>query len=123
METYTLVRPEHLNHYGYLFGGVLLKWIDECAFLTAAKNFRGVSFVTVAMDKIVFKHQVANGSVLRFKVEPVKQGTTSITYEVKVFGDAPCAEREQEVFSTNITFVSIDKNGRPTPLPHKLDIS
>ena len=32
MESYKVVRPEHLNHYGYLFGGFLLKWVDEiCA--------------------------------------------------------------------------------------------
>ncbi|TYB32288.1 MAG: acyl-CoA thioesterase, partial [Flexistipes sinusarabici] len=24
MENFRLVRPEHLNHHGYLFGGVLL---------------------------------------------------------------------------------------------------
>jgi len=25
MESFKVVRPEHLNHYGYLFGGFLLK--------------------------------------------------------------------------------------------------
>ena len=29
METLQQVRPEHLNHYGYLFGGYMLMWVDE----------------------------------------------------------------------------------------------
>jgi acyl-CoA hydrolase len=27
------VLPEHLNHYGYLFGGHLLKWVDASAWI------------------------------------------------------------------------------------------
>jgi len=120
METYTLVRPEHLNHYGYLFGGVMLKWIDEYAWLAAAKDFPGESLVTVAMDSIVFKHQVPNGSILRFKTDAVKQGRSSIKYEVIVFADSPGSTEEQEVFSTNITFVNIDKKGNSQPLKKRM---
>jgi len=116
METYTIVRPEHLNHYGYLFGGFMLKWIDEFAWLTAARDFPGASLVTVAMDKIVFKHQVENGSILRFKICPNKKGNKSVTYTVRVFADAPGSREEEEVFTTNITFVSIDKDGNSVPL-------
>lgn len=122
METYTLVRPEHLNHYGKLFGGVLLKWIDEYAWLTAARDFPGSSLVTVSMDKIVFKQQVENGTILRFNVHAVKQGTSSIKYEVEVYGDFPGAEEEKEVFSTEITFVNVDREGKATPLAKKLKI-
>jgi len=31
MNQYKLALPEHLNHYGYLFGGNMLKWVDEYA--------------------------------------------------------------------------------------------
>jgi competence protein ComEC len=37
MESYTVVRPEHLNHYGHLFGGCLLKWVDEIAWIAASR--------------------------------------------------------------------------------------
>ena len=30
---YKLVLPEHLNHYGYLFGGNMLKWADEYSWI------------------------------------------------------------------------------------------
>jgi len=29
METHRLVLPSDLNHYGFLFGGRLLAWIDD----------------------------------------------------------------------------------------------
>ena len=57
METFALVRPEHLNHHGFLFGGALLKWVDEFAWLVASRDYPGCTFVTVAMDDIVFRER------------------------------------------------------------------
>ena len=116
VETFTLVRPEHLNHYGYLFGGQLLKWVDECAWLAASREFPGRRLVTRALDRIDFKTQIANGSILRFEVKKTRQGTTAATYEVRVFGQAPGAVTEKEVFFTTITFVSVDERGQKVPL-------
>ena len=122
MENYLQVRPEHLNHYGYLFGGVMLKWIDEVAWLAAAMDFPGYSLVTVTMDKSIFKHRVENGSILRFTVLPERIGRTSVSYNITVMADAPGARELVEVFSTNVKFVAIDSNGRPVELPKKKEL-
>ncbi|HEQ72615.1 MAG TPA: acyl-CoA thioesterase [Spirochaetia bacterium] len=116
METFVLVRPEHLNHYGNLFGGQLLKWVDECAWLAASREFPGRRLVTRAMAEIDFKIQVANGSILRFDIGKVKEGTSSVTYQVKVFGQKPDDQFEKDVFFTIITFVCIDQNGKKRAL-------
>lgn len=117
METFTLVRPEHLNHHGYLFGGVLLKWVDEYAWIVAARDFTGCSLVTVGMDAIAFRKRVVNGSILRFCILPLHVGTTSVRYGVDVYADAPGASQEEHVFSTTITFVNLDVDGVKKPLP------
>ena len=110
MDTYTIVRPEHLNHYGYLFGGQLLKWVDEHAWLVAAREYPGYPLVTRAMDQIDFKTRVANGSILRFRIDRVRAGNTSVSYAVEVFADEPgrtdpdVRKRERHVFSTTVTF-------------------
>ena len=117
MDNFALVRPEHLNHQGYLFGGALLKWVDEFAWLVASRDFPGCTFVTVAMDDIVFRKRVDNGSILRFSILPLQQNHTSTNYAVEVFADAPGATTEIEVFSTNITFVHVDTAGNKQPLP------
>ncbi|MFO7727753.1 MAG: acyl-CoA thioesterase [Desulfonatronovibrio sp.] len=117
MNNYTLVRPEHLNHHGYLFGGVMLKWMDEFAWLAASKEFRGCKLVTVAMNEIRFSHQVPLGAILRFSIQFVRQGSSSVTYNVTVFSDEPGQEREKPVFANSITFVRVDDNGLKAQLP------
>jgi acyl-CoA hydrolase len=117
MDNYSLVRPEHLNHHGFLFGGVLLKWVDEFAWLTASLDFPECTLVTVAMDNIQFKQRVLNGSILRFHIIPLRLGDTSVTYTVEVLADEPGAAEEKRVFSTTITFVRVDDAGRKLALP------
>ncbi|MDO3380187.1 acyl-CoA thioesterase [Geoalkalibacter halelectricus] len=117
MNNYTIVRQEHLNHYGFLFGGAMLKWVDEFAWLVASRDFPGCPLVTVGMDRINFRQPVANGSILRFHILPVKQGASSITYAVHVFADEPGAREEKDVFSTTVTFVHVDAQGKKQSLP------
>ncbi|MFP4356778.1 MAG: acyl-CoA thioesterase [Phycisphaerae bacterium] len=119
MDNYTIVRPEFLNHHGSLFGGQMLKWVDEFAWLTAARDFPHCRLVTIAMDDIVFRHPAPSGSILRFHIAPANQGTTSITYSVEVFADEPGADVEKSIFSTTVTFVRIDETGNKTPLPKR----
>jgi acyl-CoA hydrolase len=117
MDNYTIVRKEHLNHHGYLFGGRLLSWVDEFAWIFASLDFPGCSLVTVGMDKVSFKERVVSGSILRFNILPAHRGTSSVSYAVNVFADAPGAAVEQPVFSTKVTFVRIDAEGKKSPLP------
>lgn len=116
MEHHKLVLPEHLNHYGFLFGGYLLHWIDEVAYITATIEFPGNEFVTIAMDHVVFKKSINNGEVLRFTVEQTKVGTTSVQYQIKVYGQTRKEAADVELFTTSMTFVSVDKDGNKQPL-------
>lgn len=117
MDNYTIVRQEHLNHYGYLFGGTLLRWVDEFAWIFASLDFPGCSMVTVGMDQVSFRQRVENGSILRFNILPAHRGTSSVTYAVNVYADAPGAKVEKIVFSTKVTFVRLDAEGKKYPLP------
>jgi acyl-CoA hydrolase len=120
MDSYTLVRPEHLNHHGFLFGGQLLKWVDELAWLCATRTYPKTTLVTVGMDKIHFRHRVANGAILRFQIEVIRLGTTSITCSVNVYADSPGETVEDHVFDTQVTFVNINPKGDKTPLAPSL---
>lgn len=117
MDNYTIVRNEHLNHHGYLFGGTLLSWVDEFAWICASLDFPGCTLVTVGMDQVSFKERVESGSILHFNILPSKRGTSSVAYTVNVYADAPGATEEKAVFSTKVTFVRIDAEGRKCPLP------
>lgn len=112
MINHKLVLPEHLNHYGYLFGGYLLHWVDEYAYITANLDFPGHRFVTIGLDKVVFMKSIRMGSVLKFDINRTKVGNTSVVYYVRVFSDSIETRLEDLVFETNITFVNIDSEGK-----------
>lgn len=121
MDTYTLVRTGHLNHQGKLFGGQLLQWVDECAWLAATRDYCGSILVTRAMDNSEFRHGVVNGSILRFHIERQREGKTSVLYSVDVFADMPGSSEEILIFSNRVTFVSVNVKGEKTPLVHNPD--
>jgi len=116
MEDYKLVLPEHLNHYGYLFGGYLLKWVDEAAWICASLEYPSCRFVTVGMDKVEFRKSVRQGAILRFGVAKGKVGNTSVQYSVEVFSESLGDRGGEAIFSTTITFVCLNGKGKKTPI-------
>lgn len=116
METYKLVMPENLNHFGYLFGGYMLKWVDEIAWVAASLDFPTHTFVTIGMDKVEFKKAVKQGTILRFRTQQVHLGTTSARYHVDVtIGNQPSSD-ENSIFSTHVTLVRVDASGQKIPI-------
>ena len=118
MDHYKFVISEHLNHYGTLYGGNLLKWIDEVGYITAAVDFPNNRFVTIALDNVEFKHRIEIGAVLKFSVEKLRLGNTSLTYEVKVYSAVESAGSNAVLFETNISFVNVDEQGDKVSIKH-----
>lgn len=116
MENFKLVLPEHLNHYGYLFGGNLLKWVDEVAWIAASRDYPGCKFVTIGMDKVEFLRPVRAGSILRFSVERGVVGNSSVRYTTTVYRDDIESGIEETIFSTHVSFVCLDDEGAKRPL-------
>ncbi|MCW8131207.1 MAG: acyl-CoA thioesterase [Planctomycetota bacterium] len=112
-ESTLLVRPEHLNHHGSLFGGRLLEWLDEQAYIAAITrlDYRA-NLVTVAIDNVEFHQQVRKGAVLRFRSMLVHVGRTSLTVHTEV----ALMPSELNIFEAYVTFVALDANNHPTPV-------
>ena len=111
MENHKLVLRGDLNQNGYLFGGNLLKWVDEYAWIAASLEFPQCNFVTLAMDNVLFKKSIGEGTILNFDVQLIKKGNTSVQYCVDVLCYKSCEKNMAKVFSTNITFVNINSDG------------
>ena len=109
METHRLVLPADLNQYGFLFGGRMLAWIDEASWIAASLDYPHCQFVTVAMDTVEFHHSVRDGTILRINCDKLREGTTSVTYAVTVIDEKA---GPHPIFSTHVTFVSVDDSGR-----------
>lgn len=116
MENHKLVLPEHLNHYGYLFGGNLLKWADEYSWIAASLDYPQCNFVTIGLDRVEFKKSVKEGAILKFKSEKTKEGNTSVQYFVSVLQENNRDNKEDIIFSTYITYVCMDEKGKKMPL-------
>jgi acyl-CoA hydrolase len=117
MDHHKLVLPEHINHYGFLFGGYLLLWIDEFAYITATVEFPGMKFVTVAMRDVEFKRRIGVGEVLRFAVSRVSTGRTSVQYRVRAHGLVVNPDPDEVLCETTMTCVNVDAAGKKAPLP------
>jgi acyl-CoA hydrolase len=115
METYKLVMPENLNHYGMLFGGYMLKWVDEIAWVAATLEYPKHRFVTIGMDRVEFRHGVKQGTILRFQVEKTRVGSTSVSYQVYVYREHE-TNPDNSIFTTTVTMVNVDDFGNKKPL-------
>ena len=111
MEHYKIVLPADLNDYGSLFGGTLLKWVDEIAYIRVSLDFPGQQFVTIGLDNVEFRHPIAQGQILCFRCEKIRVGNTSVTYNVKVYGARYQAESQETLFENNITLVCVTADG------------
>ena len=100
-----------MNQYGFLFGGYLLAWVDEMAWMAASMDYPGCQLVTVAMDRVVFKQSVREGVILRFSAVRTRVGNTSVTYGVSAYRE------NDEIFSNEVTLVRVDAGGRKQSLP------
>jgi acyl-CoA hydrolase len=101
--------PGDLNHYGSLFGGRMLAWVDEAAWIAASTEFPHCQFVTIAMDKVEFRQGAGDGTILKINCTLAKKGNSSVTYQV-VVTDAKHTS-EIPVFQTKVTFVSVNDQG------------
>ncbi len=108
METHRLVLPGDLNHYGFLFGGNLLRWVDEASWIAASLDYPHCQFVTIGLDRVEFHYSVRQGTILAIRCTRIREGTTSVAYAVEVHDTkAPAGP----IFSTTVTFVRVDATG------------
>lgn len=111
-----LVLPNDTNQLGNLLGGRLMHWIDICAAISAARHAQNVC-VTASVDKIDFHHPIRLGEIVILKACVNRVFNTSMEVGVKIFAEDI---KSGKIFHTNtayLTFVSVDKNGKPTPAP------
>lgn len=110
-----LICPAHINNYGRLFGGQLLKWIDELAGIVAMRH-SGTIVTTAAIDNLQFRAPAYNGDmvVLRGKVTCV--GRSSMEIKVDTYREALDGTREK-INRAYIDMVAINSEGEPVEVP------
>lgn len=115
VETVHIVRPNHLNGAGRLFGGILMQWIDEVAALTA-KRHTHKNVVTVSVDNLKFLKGAYQQDVIVIVGRMTYVGRTSMEVEVDSFVEALDGQRTH-INHAYFTMVALDENDSPTPVP------
>jgi acyl-CoA thioesterase YciA len=109
--------PADANQNGDIFGGWIMAQVDIAGGTVAHRLARG-RVATVAVKEFVFKQPVQIGDVLSFYVDVERIGTTSVTVTVEVFAERrPEDPKTVKVTEATLTYVAIDRDGRPRPIP------
>jgi len=111
------VFPGETNHYGTLFGGTVLAWMDQAAFVAATRHAKR-KVVTVHADAVDFKRPVPLGAIVELVARVAGVGRTSMRVEVEMWVE-PIQEGETPYLAAEGGFVlvALDERGRPVPVP------
>ena len=108
--------PQDTNALGSIFGGVILSEIDLAAAITAHRVHPG-RIVTVAMDKVEFKHPVFVGDLVSLFGTVERVGRSSITVRITVWAERRLTDHSTcLVTEATVTMVAVDEKFRPIPV-------
>jgi acyl-CoA hydrolase len=111
-----LLLPNDTNNLGRALGGVVLHWMDICGGI-AAMRFANRQVVTAAMDHVDFISPIDLGEVAVVQAYVFNTGRTSIDVKVDVRAENPRTDDLRETTTSFFTFVALDDDGTPTPVP------
>ena len=113
-----LICPAHINHYGRLFGGQLLKWIDELAGIVAIRHC-GTTVTTAAIDNLQFQAPAYTGEMIVLEGRVTYVGRSSMEIRVDTYREALNGTREM-INRAYMDMVAIDCKGQPIEVPDLL---
>ena len=82
--TRKMVAPKDLNAIGTLFGGRVLDWIDEEAYIYVSCQLDSMNVVTKTIGRIDFIHGAKHGDIVEIGMETVAMGRSSITVKATI---------------------------------------
>ncbi|MDB5358713.1 MAG: acyl-CoA thioesterase [Rhodospirillales bacterium] len=116
----TIAMPADTNPAGDIFGGWLMAQMDLAAGNAAARRARG-RCVTIAVDGMAFLSPVHVGDEVSLYARVLSVGRTSMKILVEAWRRPRHDFDSVQVTKATFTFVAIDENGRPRPVPEPSD--
>ncbi len=109
--------PSDANFNGDIFGGWIMAQVDLAGSVLPVRIAKG-RVTTVAVNQFIFKQPVSVGDLLSFYSTVERIGNTSITVRVEVYAERnPSDIQVVKVTEANLTYVAIDKDGKPRQIP------
>jgi acyl-CoA hydrolase len=115
-ESAHLVLPSDANALDTIFGGRIMAWADLAASIVAFRHTRQIC-VTASMDELHFISPVKVGEIVILKASVNYTHKTSLEIGVRVESEDPLTGERKHTASAYLTFVAIDANRCPIPVP------
>jgi acyl-CoA hydrolase len=111
-----LAIPNDANILGNVLGGRVMHWIDLAA-ATAAHRHCGALCVTAAIEGLSFLNPIKVGYLAHLRARVAHVGKTSLVVKVDVHSENMDTGEKKKTSEAYLTFVCLDKNGKPRPVP------
>jgi acyl-CoA hydrolase len=115
-ESSELIMPHDANILGHAFGGAIMAMVDKSAAVAAFRHAR-TNCVTASIDRVDFKEPIHVGELVTCRASVNFVGTTSMEVGVRVESEDLITGIRRHTNTCYLTFVAIDRNGRPVPVP------
>ena len=115
-ETSEIMMPQHANNLGHVFGGIVLAMMDKAAAVAAIRHARK-PVVTASIDRVDFREPIHVGDLVVMKASVNYVGRTSMEVGVRVEAEDMLSGRRRHTNSCYLTFVAVDRQGRPVAVP------
>ena len=115
-KTTEIVLPNDTNGLGNMMGGRLLHLMDKCAAISAQRHAHRVC-VTASVDNVEFQSAIEEGEVVIIEGHVNRAFRTSMEVELNVWAENPLQETRRKCNRAFYTFVALDEDGAPIPVP------
>lgn len=111
-----LMMPQDANVAGNVYGGTIMKLMDEIAGSVAVLHSRKMA-VTASIDHMSFHAPVYIGNLLILKSSVNYVGSTSMEVGVRIEARELTTGEVVHTGSSYLTFVALDEEGKPVTIP------
>jgi acyl-CoA thioesterase YciA len=111
-----IAMPADTNANGDIFGGWVLSRMDQAGGIKGVERARG-RVVTIAIEAMTFIRPVRVGDVLEVYARVDSVGRTSMKIHIEAWARRFMTHHHEKVTDGNFTFVAIDDQGKPRPIP------
>ena len=111
-----VMMPQDANLAGNVFGGTILKFVDEVAYVVATRHVRA-NVVTASLDQTSFLSPVHIGDLLTLRASVNAVWRSSLEIGVRVEAEDPKTGDVRHTGSSYLTIVALDSSGQPCQAP------
>ena len=117
---FRIIFQNALNDNGNLFGGLVMQWMDEVAYITAIR-FTRMRVVTVRVDKLKFLLAIKPGTMIEIIGTVGKVGHTQIEIPGEIFVESQDSDNREKAVEATFTFAAINADNKPIRIDKNKD--